>query len=222
MQNLASALAEFHKAVGPIFKQSTAQYGKYADLATVLAVVTPVLSDKGLVLTQTFMPFDSTTILRTTLLHTSGESVNSDLPMPSIEGARNALHAFGGATTYLRRYALLALLNLAAEDDDGDSWDQDSKAVAKSGTGTQTRPSRPVPAAVQSDPNALTPEAHKTLLATVQDHLQPKQKAALQQSFRKLKGLEGQVPIAEYIKTKADAAFITDWIKANTQQPVLA
>jgi hypothetical protein len=222
LQTLAQALAGFHAEVGRILKQSSAQYGKYADLATVLTAVTPVLSKHGLVVTQTFSPFEGgCTLLRTTLLHASGEAVTSDLPMPSTEGSRNALHAFGAATTYLRRYALLAILNLAAEDDDGDSFGQEQKAVAKPGTGTHKRSVAPAVAASGPNPGDLSADAKKALLDRVQglgSDLVPQ----LADAFRVRFGLAAEVPVSDYIKTLAHADFISDWIKARPPAAVSA
>lgn len=217
MQNLASALAEFHKVVGPILKKSTAQYGQYADLATVLSVVTPHLSAQGLVLTQTFMPFEASTILRTSLLHSSGETLTSDLPMLPVEGRGNPLHAFGGAVTYLRRYAVLAMLNLAAEDDDGDSWDDAPKAAARNGTGTQQNPPHK---RVAPTPAAIPAGEIKQLLARLQSDLDANQLGDLIAAYRKYKKLLPNAAIADQIKTKADVEFINTWLQTNAQQPV--
>ena len=213
MQNLAKALAGFHADVGPIHKTSDAQYGKYADLATVLTTVGPVLSRHGLVITQTFMPFEAgATVLRTTLLHSSGEAINSDLLMPATEGARNALHAFGAATTYLRRYALLAMLNLAAEDDDGESFAAEPKAVTKPGTGTQRAPSAKRPPTALPSADLLSRQESTELLAAVKA-LGPDTISKLANAFRQRFDLpEG--PVSDYIKTKAHATFITEWIAA--------
>jgi hypothetical protein len=119
---LTAALAKFHKAVGTIHEKSKAQYGSYADLADVLGTISGPLADSGLAVTQTFIPTEGVTILRTTLRHAGGEVVDSDLPLILTEGRGNPLHSFGAACTYQRRYALLAILNLAAgvEDNDGE------------------------------------------------------------------------------------------------------
>ena len=119
---LTAALAKFHKAVGTIHEKSKAQYGLYADLADVLGTISGPLADSGLAVTQTFIPTEGVTILRTSLRHAGGEVVDSDLPLILTEGRGNPLHAFGAACTYQRRYALLAILNLAAgvEDNDGE------------------------------------------------------------------------------------------------------
>lgn len=226
MQNLAAALADFHKQVGSIVKNNSSYNFKYADLAATLNVVMPVLCENGLVVTQTFMPFEEgSTILRTTLLHSSGESVTSDMPMPTLPSKGNVMQELGSAITYMRRYSLMAILCLAPEDDDGNTFNADDQqqAVPKMGTGTQRQPvKRAAPPVQQGTANDLDPAGHKALLQTVQQQLQPDQRAALQQAFRDLKGLKGPVPIADYIKTKADAAFITDWITTNAQQPVVS
>lgn len=92
------------------------QHSKFADLRTVLATITPPLLEQGLVLTQTLEGQD----LITTLRHVGGESIESRCPLIEASG-KNALHMWGAAVTYQRRYAIQSLLCLAAEDDDGDS-----------------------------------------------------------------------------------------------------
>lgn len=129
-QLLIEALVQFHKTVPAISKTADAQYGKFADLETVLSTVTPPLAENGLVISQTFEPsegFDP--ILVTRLLHVSGAELVSRLPM-IVGKNRNPLHDFGGSCTYLKRYALLAILGLTADmDTDGDF--ADDKAAAK-------------------------------------------------------------------------------------------
>jgi hypothetical protein len=114
---LIKALVTFHDEVQPIVKATSAQYGKFADLSTVLATVRPVMKECGLTVTQTF---DSGNLV-TTLWHISGQRLTSTVELITTGGRGNALHTWGGATTYQRRYALLSILNLATEDDDADS-----------------------------------------------------------------------------------------------------
>ena len=116
MKQIIEALIKFQQEVGPIHKESSAQYGKYADLRTVLAKVNPVLNANGLFLTQLLDGKSLTTEVH----HISGELLVSDCDLVITEG-RNALHSWGGAVTYQRRYAILSILGLATEDDDGDS-----------------------------------------------------------------------------------------------------
>lgn len=124
LQPLIEALVKFHKTVPAINKTASAQYGKFADLETVLSTVTPHLIKNGLVISQVFEPSEGLEpILVTKLLHISGAELISRLPMVIGKG-RNALHDFGGSCTYLKRYALLAMLGLTADMDmDGDFAD---------------------------------------------------------------------------------------------------
>ena len=114
---LIKALVDFHDKVQPIIKATDAQYGKFADLATVLSAIRPILKECGLTVTQVFDNGE----LVTTVWHTSGEHLNSTVQLITSGGRGNALHTWGGAVTYQRRYALLSILNLATEDDDADS-----------------------------------------------------------------------------------------------------
>ena len=116
MKLIIGALIKFQQEIGPIHKESSAQYGKYADLQTILAKVNPVLNANGLFLTQLLDGKSLTTEVH----HISGELLVSDCDLVITEG-RNALHSWGGAVTYQRRYAILSILGLATEDDDGDS-----------------------------------------------------------------------------------------------------
>lgn len=158
-ESLTSALAKFHKAVGTIHKNSKAQYGNFASLADVLSAIATPLSEAGLAVTQTFIPTEGLTLLRTSLRHSSGETVDSDVPLIEVKG-RNALHDWGGAVTYQRRFALLAILNLAAgmEDDDGDSADapakpplQQTKPQVKPAVKTSATPTQPKPAPAKAE-----------------------------------------------------------------------
>ena len=146
LQPLVEALLEFHKSVPPINKTAKAQYGKFADLETVLSTVTPHLINNGLVVSQGFEPsnHDNNPILVTQLLHISGAKLVSRLPMVVGGRGTNPLHDWGGSCTYSRRYSLLSILGLTADMDmDGDFADDQpvEKPTAK-------------PASVKSEPSA--------------------------------------------------------------------
>jgi len=150
---LTKALCAFHKEVGTIHKEARAQYGAFADLATVLSTISQPLSKQGLAVTQTFVGVSEGEGINlvTTLRHTSGESVESVLPM-IIQKGRHALHDFGAACTYLRRYSLLAILNLVADiDTDGVVEEPAKPAVQQSVKPAETKakaaPAKAKPAA---------------------------------------------------------------------------
>lgn len=119
---LAGALAAAQGDLPHIRKDQTAKIGpgreyRYADLATVLAAVRPVLSRHGLALVQRTDIRDGAVVLLTELRHPSGEILDTLYPVAQC-GARH--QEMGGALTYARRYAVCSLLGIAAdEDDDG-------------------------------------------------------------------------------------------------------
>ena len=122
-KEITKALCKFIQQVGTIEEKDTAQYGKFADLSTVLSTVNPALAANGLAVAHTTKVEDNKNILITNLLHTSGESITSEMLLPVNTGGRgNPMHQEGGAITYCRRYSLLAILGLNAgiPDNDGD------------------------------------------------------------------------------------------------------
>lgn len=116
LTEITKALTAFHKAVGPILKSARADRYSYAPLSEVLAAIRKPLADNGLAVVQLF----EGEVLVTRLLHVSGQYLDSALPLARLEAkGMNQLQALGSSISYLRRYAILALLSLASEDDDG-------------------------------------------------------------------------------------------------------
>jgi len=123
LKDLPKALAEFQSAHHAAGKDGKGNYGTYTTLAGALAAVQPATA-YGLSHTQILQPMnDEFMVLRTMLMHTSGETLSSDLPIPiRYEGGRGSpMQAMGGAITYARRYGLLAIYGLAGDDDDGET-----------------------------------------------------------------------------------------------------
>ena len=122
-KEITAALCKFIKQVGTIEEKDTAQYGNFADLSTVLSTVNPALASNGLAVVHTTKVVEGKNVLITNLLHTSGESITSEMLLPNnTGGGGNPMHKEGGAITYCRRYSLLAILGLNAgiSDNDGD------------------------------------------------------------------------------------------------------
>jgi hypothetical protein len=116
-----AALLRAREEFQPVVKSETADVGKftykYVDLGTVLAAVTPALTKHGLILVQTVDFLAHNVVLLTRLVHVdSGTDIVSGYPLQPAKP--NDPQALGSAITYARRYAILALLGLAPEDDD--------------------------------------------------------------------------------------------------------
>lgn len=98
-------------SVNPFFKS------KYADLATVLQALLPVLTKNGLCIVQQVSNLDGDTALTTTLMHISGEYISATRPLilPKADPQGQ-----GSAITYARRYDAMAIIGMVADkDDDG-------------------------------------------------------------------------------------------------------
>lgn len=93
---------------------------RFVTLGKLLSKVRPVLNKHGITLVQ--MPSqtpDGQPALTTRLLHESGESTESTMPLLL---AKKDPQGLGSALTYARRYALAAALAIAdQEDDDGNA-----------------------------------------------------------------------------------------------------
>ena len=204
LQPLIEALVKFHKTVPAINKTASAQYGKFADLETVLSTVTPQLIKNGLVISQVFEPSEGLEpILVTKLLHVSGAELISRLPMVIGKG-RNALHDFGGSCTYLKRYALLAMLGLTADMDmDGDF--ADDQPAAKS----TAKPAAKVEGVSNSD-QPLSENDRNLCLGLIKE-LTPEGLASFCESFRRDFNLKPEAKVAPALTSKKHQ----DWIHAN-------
>ena len=180
LQPLVEALVNFHKTVPAINKTATAQYGKFADLATVLSTVTPHLIKNGLAVSQGFEPssHDNNPVLVTQLLHVSGGQLISRLPMVVGGRGKNPLHDFGSSCTYSRRYSLLAILGLTADMDvDGDFADP-----AESAAKAAPKPAAKIEGVADKD-QPLSKEDREQCLGLIQE-LSPEGLKSFCQAFR--------------------------------------
>jgi hypothetical protein len=113
---IAEALSAAQAELTDPPKDSTNPHYKsrYADLATVLKTVRPVLARHGIALVQTTDILDGTLVLVTRLLWRD-EEILGRYPVQPVKADPQGL---GSAMTYARRYALQAIVGVAADDDD--------------------------------------------------------------------------------------------------------
>lgn len=150
IKNIATSLVEFKKKVSDIkkTKENPFFHAKYADLSDVLDAIDPALIESQLSLVS--LPYGKNELI-VILSHTSGEFIQTKFNTCAIpeylkekdktgkvEWRASEPHttpqSFGSALTYARRYAILAVLNLAVIDDDGN---------AGSGKGPKEEDTRP-------------------------------------------------------------------------------
>lgn len=95
----------------PFFKS------KYADLASVWDACREALSSNEIAVMQVPEMQGNIIGIRTKLIHSSGEYEEGFFPLAVPPTAK--AQEMGSAMTYLRRYALSAMVGVAPEDDDG-------------------------------------------------------------------------------------------------------
>jgi hypothetical protein len=126
IENLAVALSKAQAAIENVSRDKQGHGYKYADLASCLAAVKKPLADNGLSLSQLVSQDKSgKQMLVTLLIHESGQWLKSIFCIESVivktrDGAikGNSLQHIGAGLTYVRRYALAAIVGLTQEDDD--------------------------------------------------------------------------------------------------------
>ena len=134
IKELATALAIVQGQLTFAKKDSKNPFFKsnYADLESVWDACRSLLSDNGLAIMQFPGDYvDGNMTLTTIMTHSSGEWVaqNMSLPVskPDAQGA-------GSAITYMRRYALAAIVGVVQADDDGNSASEKATVVADKAT----------------------------------------------------------------------------------------
>lgn len=117
---LAEALSKAQGAMSHAHRDKANPYfkSKYADLASCWDACREPLSKNGLSVSQIVHQTEKGMILESMLMHISGEWISGELP---IIVAKQDAQSLGSAITYMRRFALCALVGIAPSDDDGES-----------------------------------------------------------------------------------------------------
>jgi len=120
--SLTAAVSELQRDLPHVGKTADAQYGKYADLATVTKAIMPKLAEVGLAfIAKPTMSAEGFALVYR-LMHVSGQSEDGVYPLP----ASGTPQQIGSAITYARRYCLCAVTGVAPveDDDDGQAADR--------------------------------------------------------------------------------------------------
>lgn len=227
-KEITLALTKFIQQVGTIEEKDNAQFGKFADLSTVLSTINPALAANGLAVIHTTKIYENRNVLVTNLMHTSGELITSEYLLPSATNVRgNPMHAEGGALTYFRRYCELAILGLNAGIPDNDGDFADPKTTNKV---TPINKNKPIPLPDENYkalidkhnkavgmPTILDEETKQYYLQIVGSLLVKDKKLyniladALYIEF----DFDRNKKLSENIKLPKHVAFIEEWLAAN-------
>lgn len=122
ISKIAPALIKFNSQVSKIAKDATNPFHKnnYATLDQIIDEIRPVLNENKLAIMQNVSGEDGVVTVRTTLIHESGEWLQST--GTTLRLVKNDPQGAGAGITYARRYDLCAFLSLnTGDDDDGNS-----------------------------------------------------------------------------------------------------
>lgn len=162
INEIAAALA---KAQGAIKNPSKAKENphfksKYADMATGLDVIRPALSEHAIAIVQATEIVEDGVILRTRLIHSSGQWLESSYPVSKFAPHQQ----LGSALTYSKRQALFALVGVHGEDEDDDG-ETAAEPAQSPPPRRERKPEAPKPAGYSEEQS----EAAKALLLTSLD-----------------------------------------------------
>lgn len=187
---LAGALAKAIPNMEPLVRNRSSHFAKkgpdgkpvkdYADLAQCHKAASKALAEQGLVVVQTLTNnTDGEVVLCTQLLHSSGEYIDSNLPIKASAADPQRLAA---AITYARRAAYCALVGLAADDDDdGTTAEELAKEQAAAGE------KRIYDMAIKSLNDAADPARRQAILDRVKEHV--KSGAMRQSAYEELSNI---------------------------------
>lgn len=140
INDLVTALSKVQGEMESAKKDATNPFykSKYADLHSTWEACRGPLTKNGLcvIQTTTFTP-DIGLLLITTLAHTSGQWISAELP---VRPTKDDPQGLGSCISYMRRYALQAIVGITTEDDDAEA------ATNRTSSQTYQRPLPPRPA----------------------------------------------------------------------------
>lgn len=195
INEIAGALAKAQGAIRGAAKDSLNPHFKnrYADLASVWEACREQLAANGIAVVQAPGAEGATVSVETLLVHSSGQWFKDAL---STLAADARAQSIGSAITYLRRYALAAMVGVAPEDDDGEAAEGRETQRPQSGNGSPQSRAEAVKARVQQQ----TQEAIKSPAFRKQEVLNDLKKLGLDVRAEVAHAIGRTIPAGEEIK----------------------
>jgi hypothetical protein len=139
IKELATALSKAQSQVQDARKDRNGQGYKYADLSQMLQIVRPVLADNGLAIVQFPAECEKDRLaIETVITHESGEFMSNSYSMEieqifskAGKAVTSKAQASGSVITYMRRYALAAVMGITQEDSDAALQREAQQAAAE-------------------------------------------------------------------------------------------
>jgi len=161
VKSLLGALTKAQAEFTTLPKDKSGYGYKYTDLDTVISTVRPVLAKHQLGFMQSLTTQEGKNALTTRLYNSEGEYLEDTVALPEITvGKTNAAQNMGAAITYMKRYALCAILGISSDEDtDAATPQQHQEAPAKQAAPSRQPAQKPAPKAnMAGGPD--TPQEH--------------------------------------------------------------
>jgi len=147
IKNLLPALMDAQKEIPTMPKNAKAYGYNYTDLDTITSVIKPILARHNISYMQSVgMDDEGRSTLTTRIFSRDGEYIEDVTMLPVIQSAKNnSAQTMGMAITYVRRYALCAMLGITSDEDVdanpvmGNSVPQNVQSVQSAMNGTVSR-----------------------------------------------------------------------------------
>ena len=184
IDQLAKALSAVQKQVKPVAFNAVNPFlkNKYADLGAVIEACKQALCDNGFAVTQ-LATNDGGIGVETVLMHESGQWISSTISLPlGDEKGKSLAQVAGSIITYLRRYALAAIVGLYADEDgDGNAANQQQSSSTQKSHATASPISKPwyenaldavrAKSSVWEKPLGATPHGNAFITKLLSDHI---------------------------------------------------
>lgn len=183
MSKLLKSIAGFQQKC-PVIHQNSEGYGyKYADLATILEVINPILAEFNL----GFYQYIDDNHVGTVIFHTETADQlerKTKIPETQLKGM-NTFQVMGSAITYMRRYQLSAMLGIVTDDDNDANQPKTDDKPPKS----NPKPPKPQKAKLPNERFEKALEGLKTGNTSVEQitrfDLTPEQQKKLNETLKK-------------------------------------
>lgn len=147
IKNLLPALMDAQKEIPTMPKNAKAYGYNYTDLDTITSVIKPILARHNISYMQSVgMDDEGRSTLTTRIFSRDGEYIEDVTALPVIQSSKNnSAQTMGMAITYVRRYALCAMLGITSDEDVdantvmGNSVPQNVQNVQNAMNGTVSR-----------------------------------------------------------------------------------
>lgn len=119
IKTLLESMVKAQKEFVTLPKDKSGYGYKYTDLDTVITAVRPILAKNNMGFMQSLtMTEDNRPGITTRLFNSTGEWIEDTIALPDIAMAKtNAAQNLGAAITYMKRYALSAILGISSDED---------------------------------------------------------------------------------------------------------